>query len=141
MCQRVGGLEEIGLGLEVSLRAYKGGIGGVGYGMPYIFAYIMINLHGKLGFRVLPELLLCHGDFRFGEQFIIYIMVYKIMQPVQCLGSLQMYNDSSFVWIIHSQSRKKRLCKKKCCCLRPYIIMHFHPYTVPYYTIPSPVST
>ncbi|MFS7989012.1 putative RNA recognition motif domain, nucleotide-binding alpha-beta plait domain superfamily [Helianthus anomalus] len=66
-------IEEIGLGSEVSLRAYKGGIGGVGYGMPYIFAYIMINLHGKLGFRVLPRLLLCHGDFRFGEQFIIYI--------------------------------------------------------------------
>ncbi|MFS8031606.1 hypothetical protein Hanom_Chr17g01547811 [Helianthus anomalus] len=66
--------------------------------MPYIFAYIMINLHGKLGFHVLPGLLLCHGDFRFGEQFIIYIyiLIYKIMQPVQCLGSLQMYNDSCF---------------------------------------------
>ncbi|KAF5798242.1 hypothetical protein HanXRQr2_Chr07g0290551 [Helianthus annuus] len=96
-------IEEIGLGSEVSLRAYKGGIGGVGYGMPYIFAYIMINLHGKLGFRVLPGLLLCHEDFRYGEQCGSYI----------------------------ANQGKKRLCKKKCCCLRPYIIMHFHPYTVP----------
>ncbi|KAJ0873127.1 putative RNA recognition motif domain, nucleotide-binding alpha-beta plait domain superfamily [Helianthus annuus] len=53
----------------------------------------------------------------------------------------ELHNKDFKVWIIHSQSRKKRLCKKKCCCLRPYIIMHFHSHTVPYYTIPSPVST
>ncbi|MFS7973881.1 putative RNA recognition motif domain, nucleotide-binding alpha-beta plait domain superfamily [Helianthus anomalus] len=84
--------EEIGLGSEVSLRAYKGGISGVGYGMPYIFAYIMINLHGKLGFRVLHGLLLCHGDFRFGEQFIIYIYwstklrnLYSVLDLYRCI--------------------------------------------------------